>query len=107
MSAHPIELQVLAVLRELSPTRQAEILDFALFLREREQRRNGPTDSELSGVQDEDMTDRVGVLEEDPLEEFIGKIHGPPDWADEHDKYIGLAALGLTSTERHDDGTSD
>lgn len=37
MSARPVERQLIEVLRELPFERQTEILDFALFLREREQ----------------------------------------------------------------------
>lgn len=36
MSAIPVQRQVLEVLNELPPVQQAEVLDFALFLRERE-----------------------------------------------------------------------
>ena len=39
----------------------------------------------------------------DPVEKFIGAIHGGiPDWARQHDKYLGEA---LTTT--NDDGTGN
>jgi len=37
MSALPISNQILEVVTQLSPSRQTEVLDFALFVREREQ----------------------------------------------------------------------
>ena len=93
MSAQPIEAQVLAVLRDLSPTRQAEILDFALFLREREQRRGVPAGDETRLVQDELDTER-DVLANDPIARFIGAFDsGGIPWVEEHDRYLGEALL--------------
>lgn len=63
MSARPIEAQVLEVLRDLSPTRQAEILDFALFLREREQRRQWEelSDEEAHALREEFAAEDLGL----------------------------------------------
>ncbi len=33
-------------------------------------------------------------LEDDPIEKFIGAVHSNiPDWADEHDKYLGKTLM--------------
>ena len=93
MSAQPIEAQVLAVLRDLSPVRQAEILDFALFLRERERERRPSPTSSPSLEQDELATER-DVLADDPIARFIGAFDsGGIPWAEEHDRYLGEALL--------------
>lgn len=75
MSAQPIEAQVLEVLRELSPTRQAEILDFALFLREREQRRQWEemSDAEAQGLRDE-FTEEDLALAEGHLVDYVTNL---------------------------------
>ncbi len=91
MSAQPIEAQVLAVLRELSPTRQAEILDFALFLRERERR---PTPPSRPSSEHDAMDTERDVLADDPIARFIGVFDsGGVPWAEEHDRYLGEALL--------------
>lgn len=91
MSAQPIEAQVLAVLRDLSPTRQAEILDFALFLRERERTHLAVAGPSLN--QDELDSER-DALADDPIARFIGAFDsGGIPWAEEHDRYLGEALM--------------
>jgi hypothetical protein len=44
------------------------------------------------------------IVLQDPLEDFIGVFHSDvPDWADEHDKYLGQAL----AAELHDADTQD
>ena len=40
------------------------------------------------------LTESIRQFEDDPIEKFIGAFDsGVPDWADDHDKYIGEAIL--------------
>ena len=104
MSAQPIEAQVLEVLRELSPTRQAEILDFALFLREREQQRNS-TPATAPAIERDALDTERDVLADDPIARFIGAFDsGGIPWAQEHDRYLGEALLrGMQGGDEDDD----
>ena len=58
---------------------------------EKNARREGRSPEEIAI---EYLKSILSKLEDDPIEKFIGAFHSDiPDWADQHDKYLGQAQI--------------
>lgn len=87
----------------MSRTLQLEIPDETYRTLSERAGREGKSPAELSA---EIVQRDIENWRDDPLEEFIGKFHSPPEyrnWADRHDEYIGAELMKELSGKKDED----
>jgi hypothetical protein len=84
-AADVLKERVLKVLDDLPPQQVAQVLDFALFVKERH-----PMGLPTEGTSQQSQASNVWAL----LASLQGSIDGPVDWSVEHDHYLYDTASG-------------
>ncbi len=87
----------------MSQTLQLQVSDETFRALAERAAREGKTPAELSA---EIVSRNLASWQDDPLEEFIGKLNSPPEyrnWADRHDEYIGATLMKELSGQTDED----